>query len=178
MSSQQPGTGQPGTLQALRVMAGALMGSLVVLGVIAVLIGGTWDYPPAWMAWVLGGVAVVVYGLCELLGYRAPAIAPGTEASAAMRTARTSFQTGFTLRFALCETPALLALVLLFVQDPPSAMTYVIGGVLALILMAVHVWPGARVIARVERNLDRDGGRSQLAAALRGQSPPRTGPLR
>lgn len=178
MSTQSSRSAQPAPLQSLRVMAMALMSGLVVLGVIAALVGGTWDYPAAWMAWVIGGVAVVAYGLCELVGYRAPALAEGTDADAAMRTARAAFQTGFTLRFALCELPALLALVLLFVQDPPSAMTYLIGGVLSLILMAVHVWPGERAIARVERNLDRAGGRSHLSAALGGETPPARGQTR
>jgi cytochrome c biogenesis protein CcdA len=75
------------------------------------------------------------------------------------------------LRFALSESVAIIALVLSFVVLPATWMTYLIGGVLALILMGVNVWPGAAVIRRAEQQLDREGGQSYLNDALLGLAP-------
>jgi hypothetical protein len=50
-------------------------------------------------------------------------------------------------------------------------MTYLIGGVLALILFAVNVWPSTAVVSKVQRKLDRDGGQSFLGDALLGLAP-------
>jgi hypothetical protein len=50
-------------------------------------------------------------------------------------------------------------------------MTYLIGGVLALILFAVNVWPSTAVISKVQQQLDREGGQSYLADALLALAP-------
>ena len=56
-------------------------------------------------------------------------------------------------------------------------MTVVIGVVLSLALLLLHVWPGTRVLGRVERSLDRDGGRSYLTDTMHGREPGQNGAL-
>jgi hypothetical protein len=65
---------------------------------------------------------------------------------------------------------ALVAVVAAFVVEPRTAMTYIVGGTLSLLLMAWHVWPSDRLVRRVEQQLDRDGGSSRLATVLTGSA--------
>ncbi|MDT4934391.1 MAG: hypothetical protein QOK11_2283, partial [Pseudonocardiales bacterium] len=55
-----------------------------------------------------------------------------------------------------------------FAVRAATVTPYLLGAAISLVLMGLHVWPSERVIARVQENLDRDGGRSELATALRG----------
>jgi hypothetical protein len=169
----------PGTpLRAQQTMIGAVMGGLVVL---AALFGGVvlglHGYPPTWVPWVLGAIAVAAHAVCTVAGYRVAAIAPGTPAEEAAVTGRLAFQQSTFLRLAVCEAVALIGIVLAFAVRPQTGMTVVIGVVLALVLFLVHVWPSSRVVATVERSLDRDGGRSFLADTLNGRRPGQNGAL-
>ena len=74
------------------------------------------------------------------------------------------------------ESVAILALVLSFVTDPPSVLTYLVGGAVTLLLFRLHVWPSAEVVARSERALDAAGGRSYLGGALAGHEPGSSAP--
>jgi membrane protein YdbS with pleckstrin-like domain len=157
-------------LAQLRILAGTLISALVVLAVVLTPVLGLDGYPPVWVPVALGVLAVVMHLLVEAVGYRVPAIAPGTAAADAAPTGRAAFQTSMVLRFALCESVALVAVVAAFVVEPRTAMTYIVGGTLSLLLMAWHVWPSDRLVRRVEQQLDRDGGSSRLATVLTGSA--------
>lgn len=169
----------PGTpLRALQTTVGAVMGALVVL---AVLFGGVvlglHGYPPTWVPWLLGALAVAAHLLCTVVGYRVPAVSPATPAAEAATAGRLAFQQSTFLRLAICEAVAVVGIVLAFAVTPRTGMTVVIGVVLSLALLLLHVWPGARVVGRVERSLDRDGGRSYLTDTMHGREPGQNGAL-
>lgn len=169
----------PGTpLRALQTTVGAVMGALVVL---AVLFGGVvlglHGYPPTWVPWLLGALAVAAHLLCTVVGYRVPAVSPATPAAEAATAGRLAFQQSTFLRLAICEAVAVVGIVLAFAVTPRTGMTVVIGVVLSLALLLLHVWPGARVLGRVERSLDRDGGRSYLTDTMHGREPGQNGAL-
>lgn len=166
--SQPSSPPPPAPLAQLRVLAGTLIGALVVLAVVMAPVLGLEGYPPVWVPAALGALAVAVHLLVQAVGYRVPAIAPATPESDAAAAGRAAYQTSMVLRFALCESVAMVALVAAFVVEPRTAMTYVVGGTLSLLLMAWHVWPSERLVRRVEQELDRDGGRSRLWDALTG----------
>ncbi|MFC8503710.1 hypothetical protein ACFUC1_15225 [Pedococcus sp. NPDC057267] len=169
----------PGTpLRALQTTVGAVMGGLVVL---AVLLGGVvlglHGYPPTWVPWLLGALAVVAHVLCTVVGYRVPAVAPATPAADAAVAGRMAFQQSSFVRLALCESVAVVGIALAFGVTPRTGTTVVIGVVLSLALLLLHVWPGTRVLDRVERSLDRDGGRSYLGDTMHGREPGQNGAL-
>jgi len=66
---------------------------------------------------------------------------------------------------------AIVAIILSFAISPQTWMTYLTGGVLALLLLAVNVWPRTAIISKVQEQLDREGGQSFLADALYGLAP-------
>jgi membrane protein YdbS with pleckstrin-like domain len=152
----------------VRVLAGTLMAALVVFAVVFGPVLGYGGYPPVWVPVALGVLAVLVHVTVEAAGYRVPAVAPGTPEDDAAVIGRTAFQTSMILRFALCESVAIVALVAAFVVEPHTAMTYLVGGTLSLLLMSWHVWPSERLVRRVEQQLDRDGGRSRLHDVMTG----------
>jgi hypothetical protein len=158
-------------IKSIRVLVGTLAGGLVMFGIVlySVLPGG--DYPPLWVPWALGGLAVLSHLLSRTFGFSLEPVPAGTLPAEAMATAMAAFQASLILRFALSEAVAIIALVLSFVLTPQTWMTYVIGGVLALILFAVNVWPSPAVISKVQQQLDREGGQSFLGDALLGLAP-------
>ena len=158
-------------ITSLRILVGILSAGLVMFGIVLSFILANSDYPPIWVAWGLGGLAVVSHLLCRTVGFNLKAVPAGTPPAEAMAMAGAVFQASTVLRFALSESVAIIALVLSFVVLPATWMTYLIGGVLALVLMGVNVWPGAAVIRRAEQQLDRDGGQSYLNDALLGLAP-------
>lgn len=151
-------------LKNLRVLAGALMGAVVLLSVVVWFVVPGRDYPPSWVAWILGAVALAAFALAEQAGYRTDPVEPGARAT--WQQAVGAFQASMMLRLAVTEGVAILALVLTFLVTPATFMTYLIGAVLALILMAFHVWPTDRAIGAIEQSLDRAGGQSFLRDAL------------
>lgn len=169
-------TGTP--LKALKTTIGAVMGGLVV---VAILFGGVvlglHGYPPTWVPWLLGALAVVAHLVCTAVGYRVPAMAPGTAPDEAATAARAAFQQSTFLRLAVCEAVSLVGIALAFAVRPQTGMTVVIGVVLSLALLLLHGWPGTRVLGRVERSLDRDGGRSYLTDTMHGREPGQNGAL-
>ncbi|WP_406831461.1 hypothetical protein ABEG17_01365 [Pedococcus sp. KACC 23699] len=152
----------------VRISAGTFMGALLIFAFVLGVVLGFDDYPPVWVPVALGVMAVAVHLLVESVGYRVPAVAPVTTDADAASTGRAAFQTSMMLRFALCESVALVALVAAFAVEPHTAMTYVVGGTLSLLLMLWHVWPSERLVRRVEQQLDRDGGRSRLHDVMTG----------
>lgn len=173
-----PATKPATPLRALQTTVGAVMGGLVVLTVVfGGFVLGLHGYPPTWVPWLLGALAIVAHALCTAVGYRVPAVAPATPAPEAAAAGRMAFQQSTFLRLAVCEAVGVVGIVLAFAVPPRTGMTVVIGMVLSLALLLLHVWPGDRVVGRVERSLDRDGGRSYLTDTLRGREPGQNGAL-
>lgn len=158
-------------IRPTRILIGALAGGLVIFGIVLYTELPSGDYPPIWVPWALGGLAVISHLLSRRAGLKLKPVPAGTLPAEAMKTAMATFQALTILRFALSEAVAIVALVLSFVVPPQTWMTYLIGGVLALILLAVNVWPSPTVISRVQQQLDRDGGQSFLGDALLGLAP-------
>ena len=158
----------PAPLAQMRTLVGAVMGGLVMFGVVAFLAVGADGYPPTWAAAGLGVIAVMAHVTVESVGYRVPAVAPGTPPHDAAAAGLAAYRSTLILRFALCEAVAIIALVAMFLLEPQTAMTYLVGGMFALALLAWHAWPSERTTRRIEQGLDRDGGRSGLADALSG----------
>jgi hypothetical protein len=158
-------------IKILRMLIGFLAASLVMFGVVLYFVILNGDYPPIWVPWALGGLAVASHLLSQTIGFNLRPVPAGTLPTEAMSAARAAFQASTVLRFALSESVAIIAMVLSFAVHPASWMTYLIGLVLALILLRVNVWPGTAVINKAQQQLDRDGGQSFLRDALRGLAP-------
>ena len=168
--SEPPATGVT-PIMSLRILVGILAGSLVIFGVVLYNALQNGEYPPVWVAWALGALAATSHLLSRRVGFNLKPVPAGTPPDEAMAMARVAFQASTVLRFALSESVALVALVLSFVVQPASWMTYLIGAVLALALLAVNVWPRAGIISKAQRQLDREGGQSFLHDALLGVPP-------
>jgi len=158
----------PAPVAQMRTLVGSLMGGLVLFGVVAFLSVGAEGYPPTWAAAGLGALAVVAHLTVEAVGYRTPAVAPGTAPKEAAEAGLAAYRSTLVLRFAVCEAVAIASLVGTFVLEPQTAMTYLVGGTFSVLLLAWHAWPSERITRRLEQSLDRDGGRSGLADALSG----------
>ena len=167
----QPPAADATPIKSLRILVGTLASSLVIFGIVLYNTHKNGDYPPVWVAWALGGLAVASHLLSRRVGFNLKPVPAGTAPDEAMALALVAFQTSTVLRFALSEAVALVALVLSFVVLPATWMTYVIGGALALVLLVVNVWPGATIIGKAQRQLDREGGQSFLHDALLGVPP-------
>jgi len=128
-------------IRTTRILLGAVAGGLVVFGV--VLYGQLPDggYPPIGVPWALGGLAVISHLLSRTIGFKLKAVPAGTPPAEAMKMALATFQTSTILRMALSEAVAIIALILSYIVLPASWMTYLIGGVLALILLTVKPGP-------------------------------------
>ena len=158
-------------IKSTRILVGVLASALVMFGIVLFTILPSGEYPPIWVPWALGGLAVLSHLLSRSAGFNLTPVPAGTLPAKAMATALAAFQASLILRFALSEAVALLALVLSFVVVPQTWMTYLIGAVLALVLFAVNVWPSTAVISKVQQQLDREGGQSFLRDALFGLAP-------
>lgn len=155
-------------LQQLRTVVGAMTGTLVVLGVVAWFAVGAEDAataPPMWLVVAQLVVGVVVFAMCETVGYRTPAIAPGASPEEARRTSQQALTSSTFVRAALCESIALVSLAVAFVIPHGGVLGYAVGAAVSIALLLVHAWPGQRVIERIATSLERDGGRSGLREA-------------
>ena len=164
MSSPQP-VGAPFALSS-RMLAASLMGALVVLGVALSVV-----LPPegsfsivVLLAQVVAGV--VVHGLLEAIGYRMPALAGDLSDEAAEAEARTRWQSGMILRFAISELIAIASIAAAFVLPDGDILVYAGGALVSLVLMMVHVWPWARPVGRTADALEAGGRRSGLREAF------------
>ncbi|CAM4041938.1 hypothetical protein JAAN108728_08685 [Janibacter anophelis] len=166
LMSTAPPTSVQSRLQAQRVLAFAVISALPVFAVVLVLVLGLEDYPSPVVAGVLFLLNLLAFGVAEMIGYRTPAIAPGAEPSRALDEGLVAMQQTMILRFAITEAPAILALAWAFVEG--TAWVYIVSGFWALMSMVWHVWPSRRIATKLERSLDREGGRSGLASAVGG----------
>lgn len=149
-----------------RVLAASLMGALVVMGVALAVV-----LPPegslsvtVLLVQVLAGVAA--HGLLEAIGYRTPPLAPDLTDEAATAQARTRWQSGMILRFAVSEFIAIASIAAAFVLPDGDILTYLGGALVSLVLMGVHVWPWARPVGRTADALEASGRASGLREAF------------
>lgn len=160
-------TNAPSALSSLRILAAALTAApLVILVAVSFALTGGGGTPPTWALGVVALVGVLGASLATLIGYRTPAIAPGTTGEDARRQALAAFSASTMLRLALCETAALAGVALAFVVQEGGLLVLVVGVIVAVFLMILLGWPGDRSITRVQESLDREGGRSQLVETL------------
>lgn len=149
-----------------RVLAASLMGALVVMGVALAVV-----LPPegsmsvtVLLVQVVAGLAA--HGLLEAIGYRTPPLAPDLTDEAATAQARTRWQSGMILRFAVSEFIAIASIAAAFVLPDGDILTYLGGALVSLVLMGVHVWPWARPVGRTADALEASGRASGLREAF------------
>jgi hypothetical protein len=166
-------------LRTYRILALALMGALVVIGIalwFTVGANGTDrsgnavpnHAPSGWLYVAIAALGLIAASLIQTFGYRFPALSPDLDPAAARAAGLRVYQQSMYLRFALSESVAIIAIALLFSGNSNTILPYVLAAAIAALLMAYHVWPSASLISRVEQRLDRNGGRSDLANALDG----------
>lgn len=171
MSSYQPGTGPVDSAATMamsnRVFAGSLMSALVFIGIAMFFVFfHPTELPPYWvfLAQLLAGVAV--HGACESIGYQAQPLATSTTEESAATAATAAWRQGQIIRFALCEAIAIFSLAGAFILERGGFLTYLGGAVVSLVLMMLHVWPGARPVGKVADALEANGRRSGLREAF------------
>ncbi len=158
------GPSQDTFFQGLRVLSLAHMGMLVVFGIVAlVTLGGTGEYPSPAVAAGLFGANVVAFAVAEIWGYRTEPAPTGDDEDAHLWGQEALRRTTI-FRLVVTEAPAIVALVAAFTLG--SWWAYLAGGFWALLTMAWHAYPSRRVLSKLEKNLDRDGGRSRLTDLL------------
>ncbi len=166
-------------IRTFRVLAAALMGALVIIAIALSFVVGNHrsdrngnpvptHAPGAWMYVVIVALGLVAATLAQVFGYRIPALDPGLQPGEARSTALRVYQQSMILRFAMCESVAIVAIALLFAGNSNTVLPYLVAAVIAELLMAYHVWPSTSLISRVQQRLDRNGGQSDLANALNG----------
>jgi hypothetical protein len=166
-------------LRTFRILAVALMGALVVIGIALSFTVSSHrtdrngnpvhtHTPSVWMYVVIVALGLIAAGLAQTFGYRIPALPSNLDPAESRATALRVYQQSMFLRFALSESVAIIAIALLFAGRSNTILPYVVAAVIAELLMAYHVWPSESLISRVEQRLDRNGGRSDLANALNG----------
>lgn len=160
-SPASPDATAPAFAVSARTLTGALMGALVMFGVVLSFVLGTTPAPPVWvpLAQLLAGVALHV--LVETIGYRVEPLDPGMADDEAAAVARVRWQSSMILRFALVESLAIASIVAAFVVDG-GVWTYAGGALVSLVLMAVHAWPGSRSVTRTAGALEARGQDSFL----------------
>ncbi|WP_193613912.1 hypothetical protein [Nocardioides lijunqiniae] len=163
-------------LTSLRLTVGAMMTFLLLMALALSFVlapgsdpqpgEGLLDAPQPWVLAAIAAAGVALHVLITLVGYRTPAIAPGTPADVAGGTSAAAMSSGTVLRAALSESVALASIALAFIVSEGSYLTYVVGAAVSLALFVVHAYPGERTIARTEASLEREGGRSHLRDRL------------
>jgi hypothetical protein len=158
----------PSPLATLRTMISACLSGVFFL-VVAVyfVLGDTFGDPvPVTSVVVVLLVAAADALALSMIGYRVPAIAPGTPSQEAGVAARRAYSSSTYVRMALSEAVAIISLALAFVVTEGGYVVFLVGAALAMVLMAVHAWPGERTIAKVEASLEREGAHSHLREAI------------
>lgn len=145
------------------------MGALVVIALAvsgAFPSGERFEAPPLWLFAAQLAAAVVVHVLVTVVGYRVPALAPGTDEATAGTTAGQAFLRGTIVRMSMCESIALASLAAAFAVDSVGYVAVLSGTAVALVLLLVHAWPHSGPVERTVAALERDGARSHLRERL------------
>lgn len=169
MTNNMPGPSPQGYLGTLRMLAAAFLGAtvLVVFAMTFVIPSESWFEMPDMIGFALPiVVGVLAFGGVLTVGHQTPAIPQGTPPDQASAAAKQHFQTTMFVRLAFAEVPLFAGIAAAFLSVDPSLVPVLIGAVIALILHLSYAFPHAASVRRVERRLDRDGGRSGLAEAL------------
>lgn len=160
-----------GFIGSLRILSGAMIGALLVLGVAIVVMAPDVEMPATWMLLALGVVLLAALATSEVLLRRLAPLEPGEGLTA---PARQRLQATHITRLAVLEAPAIMALMFAFVSRPASWVIYAIVAVPVVALMLLLVFPHRAVLERYQAVLDSRGGRSRLVEDLleAGQSRP------
>lgn len=154
-----------------RLLAGSLMGALVVIGVaLSVVLPAPGSVSLTVLA-VQVAAGIAAHLLIESVGYRTPALSTSLTDDEAAAQARARWQAVMIMRFAIAEFVAIASVAAAFVLPDGSILTYLGGAVVSLALMVVHVWPGARPVGKVADALEAGGRHSGLREAF-GRSAP------
>lgn len=151
--------------RSARLQCGAFMGALVVIGIVFSFELGTKASPPTWVPLAQVVAGLVIHFLVEAIGYRPEPLDPSMSDEDAAQAGRMRWQSTMMLRFAIIEALAIASLVGAFVLDR-GVWTYAGGALVALALMAIHVWPGSRSVARTADALESRGQASFLREAF------------
>lgn len=145
-----------------RLMAGALMGGLFVIGAALAFVLPTDEAPPSWVTLCLLAAGVMVHLALDAFGYRTIALDPSLDDDSATATAMAAYQAGMTVRAAFAEAIAITAVLLAFVLPEGGFSIYAVGGGVSISLMSVHVWPWARPVGKAVDRLESRGKSSRL----------------
>lgn len=162
------------TLRSFRTLALAVMAGPVVAGVALFFIatghrpGASWHPPGAWLYAVIVAVGLAGAFGAQTFGYRVPPLSPTSDPEESRGAALRAYQQSMIRRFTFSQAVAVVGLALTIGTHSTSILPYVLAATIAEGLMAYHIWPSGSLIERVRQRLDRNGGRSQLAEALRG----------
>ena len=116
---------------------------------------GLGDFPRGWAPILILAIAAGAYTLCELVGFRTPALPAGGQPADVEKQAWQRFTSSTFVRFAICEAVFLVSIAIAFVVE--SYWITLIGAVLALPLVAWEAWPGARNQQRFATALESGG---------------------
>lgn len=162
-------------VRTMRTMCLAFMGSVIVIGVAVAFMFEFDDLLTAPDLLGLVGplvVAALAIGAILTVGMNVPAVPASTDALASTLAGIGSYQSTLFVRLAFATLPAYVAIALMFIASHPSLVTYAIGAVAAIVLIAVFAFPNRFNARLIERRLDRAGGRSGLSRALGFESRP------
>ena len=79
-------------LQSLRIIAGSLIGALVIFAVVAVVVLGLEEYPSPVTAAALFAINVAAFIVVEVVGYRTPAVPRDADEDTAVRVGLDALQ--------------------------------------------------------------------------------------
>ncbi|OCG73559.1 hypothetical protein [Microbacterium sediminis] len=155
-------------LRILRTIAIAYLGAIPMIGIVLTFItpaDDPWGAPD-----LLGIVVPLAIGAAAWIGVltfglRMPAL-PARDVEIDRTAGLGAYQTTLFQRVAVAMLPALVSVALQFALPHATLITYAIGGVISLVLVAVYVYPNRYNVRLVERRLDRDGARSGLSQSL------------
>lgn len=170
MSSPTPSEPQStgaAALLTLRMLVASLLAVPIFLIVAMSFVLGTADDALALTGLLLAPLilGLAVHGVCEVVGYRMPATAPGTPRDSAEDQSREAFLAKTILRFALCESVMIVSMAAGFVVSEGGFAIFLVGAVVAEGLLWWHCWPDDRVLTRCQESLEREGGQSFLREA-------------
>lgn len=153
--------------KALRTLAMALMGAVVMIGfaLLSVGIEDPWEANPIAVAFLAVGLGVHVL-VNSVIWPMIPAVEPGQDADATFSQALAALQPNMILRFALIEAPMIASIATAFVVPSGGLAIFFVAAATTLVLMWVHVHPREAVVRRTQELLEAKGARTGLAEAF------------
>jgi hypothetical protein len=160
------------TWQSLRTLAYSLVGApVLILIAMYTVLGGEPDAfaPPLWALAAPVALGVGAATLVNAVGYRTPAIPPGTPPDEVAALVPPRFQSLMIMRFAFTEVVAIVSIVLAFVVPQGGFAVVLIGVIVAEALMWWHVVPNQSQVTRVQQALSARGAHVPLQQILQGR---------